>query len=318
MNRTITADNSLSPKVILGLASALTFLALLLSGIAAPAEAGRTVPQEATPAQLLEIRYTNPAASEVMLVWGINGWQSTSLEGQPEGTVVNKGVMNTPMTLENGVFVVRIKLPAWAEVDYGFLTTKDQNGDPVQAWEDNGGKDFQTTMAAKDMVVEAGSGPVTGANEGGESAGPMVNLDIRYISPAAGEVYLVWGINGWGLAPESQWPSGTVVQQNTLHTPMHREGQTYVSRLRVPAGTTLDFGFLTTQDSQGKAVNIWEADGGQDYQITPTRDQTLEIQAQAGPGSGRNVPRWLVVGLYVLIGLIVVLVVAFVFGRRSA
>ena len=39
--------------------------------------------------------------------------------------------------------------------------------------------------------------------------GPLVTQEIRYYMPEAGEVFLVWGIDGWQLVSETLRPSGT-------------------------------------------------------------------------------------------------------------
>ena len=316
MNQSKLISLSFSPRSFTVLVLGFLFLAMMLPSSGRSAQASGGVSQEATPQHTLEVRYADPAASAVLLVWGVNGWKATSIEGQPEGTLVKNGVMNTPMTPEDGVFVARLQLPAWAQLDYGFLSTREQNGAPVQVWQDDGGKDFQATMGEKDMVVEAEVNPAAAGSAGGEPA-PMVNLDIRYHAPSAGEVYLVWGINGWALPPEAQRPVGTMVKENVLHTPMLLEEQAYVTRLQLPAGTTIDFGFLTTKDPQGNPVNVWEANGGEDYRLTLTADKALDIQSQEKPKTGRDLPSYLVVGLYVLMGIIVILIVGFVFGRKS-
>src|SRR5687767_2762343 len=78
----------------------------------------------ATPASLnaqgltveLEIRYTMPDAGKVTLIWGINGWQPVPEAMQPAGTTLNDTKMMTPMSHEGEVFVVKLQVPAKAQV----------------------------------------------------------------------------------------------------------------------------------------------------------------------------------------------------------
>ena len=143
-----------------------------------------------------------------------------------------------------------------------------------------------------------------------------MDLDIQYASPTSGEVFLVWGVNGWMLAPEEQRPPGTMVKENSMHTPMLKDGDNFVTRLQVEAGTVVDFGFLTTKDGRGNTVEAWEANGDDDFHEVVSENRTVEILSQLKLEVKRDLPSILVVGLYVLIGVILILVVGFVFRRR--
>jgi len=70
----------------------------------------------------LEIRYGHDTASELYLMWGINGWQPVPVEKQPPGTIITEqGKMKSPMEFEGDRFVIRLKLPARAEFNYAFV-----------------------------------------------------------------------------------------------------------------------------------------------------------------------------------------------------
>lgn len=93
-----------------------------------------------------------------------------------------------------------------------------------------------------------------------------VSQEIRYHMPEAGEVWLVWGVNGWQTLPEKAWPAGTVIRDDLMHTPMHDEGGVFTAVLRVPAQATIEYGFLITRSYDGTAIEkTWE--GG----VTPIR-----------------------------------------------
>ena len=145
---------------------------------------------------------------------------------------------------------------------------------------------------------------------------PTFTLEIKYQNPVAGQVELVWGLNGWSLAPEEERPTGTVVEGDVLHTPMLKEEGIFVTRLQVAPGSVVDFGFLTTKDSQGEAVDVWVANGTDDYHVTVNQDTVQEIQSQLATKPSRDLPSFLVVGVYILVGLLVILVVGFVFRRN--
>ena len=70
----------------------------------------------------IELRYQLPQASEVILAWGIDGWQPLPEDQLPAGTIIDNGVMKSPMIRDKDEFVVRVKAPPGAALQYGFLT----------------------------------------------------------------------------------------------------------------------------------------------------------------------------------------------------
>lgn len=298
------------------------FIILVLAGLVflpKAVHANNEEAQETPQTFILEIRYQNPAAGQVALVWGVNGWQSLPEESRPAGTELRNGTMYTPMTLEGDRFVIRIPLPAWTTVDYGFLTTQDKDGNTVNTWEANGDTDFQTVTAETDTLVDIQTAlSPAGISEAGEApVDQLANLDIQYTSPTSGEVSLVWGVNGWTLIAEGDRPAGTVVEGNVMHTPMLKEDGIFVTRVHVAPGTVVDFGFLTTKDGRGEPVEAWEANGADDFHITVNADTAHKVQSQLTLATRRDLPSILIVGLYVLIGLLVILIVGFIFRRKS-
>lgn len=73
---------------------------------------------------------------------------------------------------------------------------------------------------------------------------PFVNQEIHYTAANAGELFLVWGVNGWNTVPEAMRPAGTVVKENVMNTPMHKQGDDFVVSIQVPPHSTVDYGFL--------------------------------------------------------------------------
>ena len=88
---------------------------------------------------------------------------------------------------------------------------------------------------------------------------PAVTHEIRYHLPEAGEVTLVWGINGWVAVPEEMRLTGTILdERGTMNTPMAREGDSFVARLQVPAGATIDYGFQVAKMRAGAKEEGWD------------------------------------------------------------
>lgn len=146
----------------------------------------------------------------------------------------------------------------------------------------------------------------------------LVTHTIRYRNDLAGEVTLVWGIDGWQAVPAEQQPAGTVVQKKLMYTPMQPTPNGFVARVKVPAGSIIDYAFQITRASSGASVSIWDANGDpkRDYHTYAVQSGIAEITADArvrglieppAATSGLNI--WVVagVGALVLVGLIALL-----------
>jgi threonine dehydrogenase-like Zn-dependent dehydrogenase len=211
-----------------------------------------------------EMRYRMPEAEEVFLAWGINFWSVVPAAIRPAGTVVQNGVMLTPMTPEGDHFVTKIQVPSSATISYGFLITKAQGGTPMKpVWD---GDRAYHTMALQNGVIEVK---------------PKLKLsliqEVRYHMPEAEEVFLVWGINGWSVVPAAIRPAGTVVQNGIMHTPMAREGNHFVAKVQVLTGTVINYGFLINAKRHDTLINpIW--DGKQDYHRVVTQEHVIEVK----------------------------------------
>jgi hypothetical protein len=167
--------------------------------------------------------------------------------------------------------------------------------------------------------------PHTNATSG-HAAGASVTHEIRYRLPAAGEVFLVWGINGWTTLPEALRPAGTVVHDNVMYTAMAHSGDSFVARVQAPMGATLDYAFQITKTSDGAKIEVWDANGNpkQDYHTLAQQNGTTEIQGTvslspdaATNATGRYGPRWRWLLILLLIGSGLVFGIRTVSGRYS-
>lgn len=200
----------------------------MLAGNSSP-EAAAT----ASPPVDYEFRYILAEATEATLVWGINGWQAVDLAGLPAGTQVVDGVMHTPMAKEGNAFVTRIAFPPGTTVDYGFLAGN-APGEAEMVWDGEQEDHFITSEKSSFIEVYSTLELPASQGAGGEVEPSLVTQEFYYRMPYAGEVSLVWGMNGWNVAPEELRPPGTVVTDNLMHTPMLREGDVFTAKIQIP------------------------------------------------------------------------------------
>ncbi|HMU30621.1 MAG TPA: hypothetical protein PLY42_11815 [Nitrospira sp.] len=104
----------------------------------------------------------------------------------------------------------------------------------------------------------------------------MLTREIRYHMPEAGEVWLVWGVNGWHRLPEAAWPPGTVLGKTGLMTTrMIEQGDAFVATVAVPNGTALDYCFLLTKKREAFDITWPLCEGN--YSEVATRSGVTEI-----------------------------------------
>ncbi|MCB0190912.1 MAG: glycosyltransferase family 39 protein [Anaerolineae bacterium] len=228
-----------------------------------------------------EFRYDSQESGEVYLVWGVDGWQQVPPDTRPPGTVVDSNVMHTLMERDGPSFVAEVQVPVGTKIDYGFQTRKDKNGDVIE-WIWDG--DYQTTALTDELVTITAIDVIEQSqNEKIAADASLVSQEIYYHMPEAGQVNLVWGINGWELAPDVMRPSGTVIKNSLMSTPMDRGGDDFVVKVQIPAGTKIDYVFQISQSADGQLRNIWDTNGGVgiDYHTVAEQNGIVDIQPSA-------------------------------------
>jgi hypothetical protein len=99
----------------------------------------------------------------------------------------------------------------------------------------------------------------------------MTTVEIRYPLPAAGEVIFVWGVNGWRQIPEDIRPSGTVIREKVMASPMGQNDGLFVLTITVESGATIDYGFLVKKKARGTWTEVWDGD----YSYRPTNESDI-------------------------------------------
>jgi hypothetical protein len=214
-----------------------------------------------------ELRYIMPEAGEVYLVWGINGWQILPESQRPHGTSVQDNVMRTPMVHDGRIFSTQLALSPGTSVDYCFLITKKRDSFDI-TWPLCEGDHHE-------QIAGEGVREITS-----RTSLSTVTQEIRYRAPEAKEVYLVWGLNGWHVAPDVLRPAGTALKNKVMHTPMLLSGDTFTATVSVPTGTTVDYGFQITK-RHGLFDIVYPVFDG-NYTTRVVKDGRIDIQAKAG------------------------------------
>lgn len=206
-----------------------------------------------------EIRYQMPEAGAVFLVWTFDGWLNLPEQLRPAGTQIKDGHMYTPMVPDGATFVAPLRIPPGAVIEYAFLVTKTRIKASVELWDRSSdpAQGYRSLARADGVVIVIPSVKLP------EDRAERVQQEIRYVMPEAGEVFLVWGVNGWASLPEAARPPGTWIKKAVMYTPMTRAGDVFVVRLQVPERARVDYGFLITKKRDGAGVQVWESNDGQ-------------------------------------------------------
>jgi hypothetical protein len=105
----------------------------------------------------------------------------------------------------------------------------------------------------------------------------LTKLDIRYELPAAGEVLLIWGVNGWVPVAEELRPPGTVIQKQVMATPMAKTDGRFAATIEVETGAAVDYGFLVTKTAGGAFIEVW--DGDESYHLTAAKSDVVDVKS---------------------------------------
>lgn len=301
---------------------------LLLGGVlAAGCSPGVLGNRPNLPPVILEFRYHQPQAGEVFLAWGINGWAPVPEDLRAPGTRLIDNVMNTPMEREGETFVVRVSLPAWSMVDYGFLVTRLADGAAIEPeWE--GSDDFRKQVMERNDLIEVTSTlnlqsaqPIPATEEPTPTSTEpavetLVDWEIRYTLQGAGEVILAWGIDGWSPLPEEIRPEGTSLVEDVMQTPMSSNDGTFILKIQVPRGAVVDYGFLISATRQGQVVQVRDWGSGDGYHVAVSEPGASDIDSRIALGVEGPFQSLALIAFYLLIGIVVAMLAGFLFRSR--
>ena len=222
-------------------------------------------------------------ATDVYLVWGINDWQPLPPAMRPKETYVDeKQIMRTHLIRNGETFRTTINVPRGAKLHYSLmLATRNESGlsDRWRDETDDSGLPF-SKEAQSDGIIHIESGTtneepladrVQNWLAGDTLNVPLVTEDIFYRTSEAGEVWLIWGIEGWKPIPEHSRPPGTILQNGVMHTLMKEHNDVFSAHVDIPAGVRLNYAFLVSKTSTGVPVHFKEYKKGSSYsKLSPT------------------------------------------------
>lgn len=152
---------------------------------------------------------------------------------------------------------------------------------------------------------------------------PVVTQTIRYHTREAGEVALLWGVNGWAQLPQAQRPAGTVIEKNAMATPMTLSDDGFVVSVQVPRGATIDYLFHITRAPSGVAADAWEGNGAPnlDFHAVAQDDGVVDVRGMASladqtfSSTSDITLQWY--GILALLGVGLLIILSLVFRSRD-
>jgi hypothetical protein len=182
--------------------------------------------------------YHAAGATEAYLHWGVNGWRMIPNQYWPKDTTVVSSNMRTPLRGQKGLFQVDLRVPADARLNLGFLISKCGSNRIEPVYEELPETPVNVTRVDFQSKLECRSdGSVVLTRR------DMISKEIRYRNDEAGEVSIIWGVDGWHLIAPDLRPEHTSIRSNAMQTPMTFVNGWFTATLKAPIGSTIDYGF---------------------------------------------------------------------------
>ena len=189
-----------------------------------------------------EIRCHIPAATRVVLIWGVAGWKWLPKPWVPDDTTTNGGVMHTTMKQDGDWFQTTLAIPEGEHIDYGFQIAGRGDSANHPTWL-AGAETAQIPPLSPIIEIPVKASIDTDGTPVVQTSGTPLPYQIRYHAPSASEVRFHWGIDGWHAVPLNLRPRNTEMIEGLMTMPMLRERDTFVTNVLVPAHSTIDYGF---------------------------------------------------------------------------
>ncbi len=95
-----------------------------------------------------------------------------------------------------------------------------------------------------------------------DSAKLFVEQEINYYAPLSGSVFLVWNSENYIQQESVLWNENTKLNGGLLYSVMVANNDTFSIKLKVPAGSVLEYYFWITKNKQGQYQDFWDLQSG--------------------------------------------------------
>ena len=175
-----------------------------------------------------QVRYHNPLASRVCLVWGVDKFTRIPPK-LPAGSflTLNDSHINTYMKRDGNDFVFDFELDENRQLDYAFNVIDDSDGNNVNLWRgaNSEGGYYSTTLTAatadekvtdsklyvggfrSEEWSELHTKAVLSSGSSPNAQPPLIRFRVRYRNPEASAVRMIWGLDNF-----TRVPSGSAVR----------------------------------------------------------------------------------------------------------
>ena len=106
-----------------------------------------------------QVDYFYDDASEIYIVWGINGWKTIPQELMNEQIIQSDNKLLSPMRFENGRWTASLPVPENSRIDLMFWVTRNQKGDYMDKWDTNEGKGYHFKASGEPLVIHSKPAP---------------------------------------------------------------------------------------------------------------------------------------------------------------
>ena len=86
----------------------------------------------------------------------------------------------------------------------------------------------------------------------------FIEQEINYYAPLSGTVFLVWNVENYLKEESVLWNENTKLNDGLLYTEMTAINDTFSIKLKVPAGSVLEYYFWITKNKQGQYQDFWD------------------------------------------------------------
>ncbi len=113
-------------------------------------------------------------------------------------------------------------------------------------------------LESKNIAVQNKSETTEISFHPNDSAKLFVVQEINYYAPQSGSVFLVWNSENFNKEESVLWNDRTTLNEGLLYSEMAAINDTFSIKLKVPAGSVLDYYFWITKSKQGQYQDFWD------------------------------------------------------------